>query len=286
MAHLEWSHYSKTSTLNKRVVYTVVIDNYDLILPPVITDLNVDYVVFTDNKKFNVKGWSVIFIEDSILSKLGPTGTNRYYKFFPNKFLKAYDTSIYIDGNIRIIGSLSFFFDDLDLSNKDIGLFKHSIRNNVNEEVQACIKAGKVNSSTKIISELQNYIKEGFNDDLGLTENGVIIRKHNNLKIISAMSLWWEYYLKSAGRDQISLPFVRYKLKLNENIYDINLWEENKFFKIYNHNKSNFKSRFISRLEAKKYDSIFHFKFLWFLRRLQIVKSLIKKQFKYFVKKE
>ena len=69
-------------------------------------------------------------------------------------------------------------------------------------------------------------------------ENNVILRKHNEPKLIEAMEYWWACIEKSAGRDQISLPYVREKFQLNEKIYNFNARVVNPYFRIYPHRKN------------------------------------------------
>jgi hypothetical protein len=174
----------------KSCIYTVVINNYDFTLPPIQPYSDVDYILFTDNVNFKIKGWKVRKIDSALLAKFGPSKTNRYYKFFPDKFLSNYDVSIYIDGNIRVVGSLKALFDDFQSSGAVIGLLKHPLRNTVFEEVEACINRKKIRSTAKLRQEYTRYLSEGFLDNQGLSENGVIIRLHNNPKVIDAMNMW------------------------------------------------------------------------------------------------
>ena len=48
-------------------------------------------------------------------------------------------------------------------------------------------------------------------DNLGITENGILIRRHNNPKVVELMELWWQEYLHGCLRDQVSLMPCIYK---------------------------------------------------------------------------
>lgn len=242
---------------NKVCVYTVVINDYDFVLPPAVTDDNIDYILFTDNQNIKVKGWQVKAI-DSGTSKMTASKINRYYKFFPNKFLSDYEMSLYIDGNISIVGSLSPLFVDFETSGAKIGLCLHPTRNTVKEEVEACIQLNKVKSGNHLRTEYNKYLESGFTDCYGLTENNVILRFHNDNTIIEAMELWWECLQNSAGRDQISFPFVRERLQLNEKLFSFNVRVTNPYLKIYPHRKNNLLLDLKNYLYARGLSSKFH----------------------------
>jgi hypothetical protein len=242
----------------KKCLYTVVVNNYDFTFPPIKPDSNVDYILFTDNLNLKIKGWNVRSIDSALLAEFGLSKTNRYYKFFPHKFLADYDVSIYIDGSIRIIGSLKNLFQDFLTSDSEIGLLKHPLRETVSEEVEACIERNKVKSAEKLRGEYLLYLTDGFLDKQGMTENGVIIRLHNSPKVIEAMELWWAYLATSAGRDQISFPFVRQQMQLNEKIYEFNARVDNPYFRLYSHKTREPLRDFGTYLHAKGLTSFFY----------------------------
>ena len=47
-----------------------------------------------------------------------------------------------------------------------------------------------------------------------LTENRLLVRRHNKKKIIRLMNSWWKEYLKGTTRDQVSFPIVCYRNKI------------------------------------------------------------------------
>lgn len=241
----------------KLIVYTVVINNYDFVLPPFYKDECVDYVVVTDNEKMQVKGWKTVLIDPS-LEKKTPSMINRYYKFFPNRFFPQYDFSIYIDGNVRVVGSVNKLIDDFEKSCSVIGLLKHPTRESVLDEVDSCIRMKKINNPDDLKGEYERYLNYGFQDSVGLTENNVILRKHNDLNLVEAMSFWWECLESSSGRDQISLPYVREKFNLSEKVYLFNTRIKNPYFRIYPHRKGRFYLDFAALLRAKGLTNFFY----------------------------
>lgn len=245
----------------KKCIYTVLVNDYDFIFPPVVKELDVDYILFADSKNLKISGWEIKYINNKLIKKFSPSKLNRYYKMLPHLFLSDYDISIYIDANIKIIGKINTLFDEFLNSQCEIGLLRHPHRNNVKQEISACIRLNKAISNAAIIDEYYRYIDDGFLDKLQLTENNVIIRLHNNKTVTTAMEFWWSCFQTSAGRDQISLPFVRQKSNLKEIIYQFNARIDNPYFKIYSHKTNNFLKNLGILLYVKGFTS-FYFKIL------------------------
>jgi hypothetical protein len=57
----------------------------------------------------------------------------------------------------------------------------------------------------QVEQQWQRYIEWGFEDNLGISENGLLIRRHNEPSVIELMELWWGEYQQGCLRDQVSL---------------------------------------------------------------------------------
>ena len=268
----------------KTCIYTVVLNQYDFIFPPAVKDKDIDFFLITDDIQKSVKGWKTIPVKKS-LKDMSPILVNRYYKMMPHLVFSNYDVSIYIDGNITAIGLLEDFIKNFFHSEFSIGLIKHPTVLNAMEDIKHCIKLNKITDQKKLESEYQNYLDDGFLDNEVYTENNVIIRKHNDPKVIKAMVLWWKCFEKSFNkRDQISLPYVRQKLNLKTKIYEFNVREKNNNFlhnknyefKLYPHRSKKIIQNLLTIIYVKSLNSKF-FKML-----LVFFKFLIKINIKYF----
>jgi hypothetical protein len=62
-----------------------------------------------------------------------------------------------------------------------------------------------------ITRQLEQYRSEGFPVNYGLTENNVLIRRHNDPTIIKLMEDWWRELLAQSRRDQLSFPYVAWR---------------------------------------------------------------------------
>lgn len=237
----------------KFAVYKVVLNDYDFVLPPSVTDDDLDYILFTDKPDMHIKGWQTVNIESDLLD-IPCFKVNRYYKFFPYKVLEKYDASLYIDGNIHIKGSIKKLVEDFVASHALIGLVNHPKRNTVNEEVEACVTSGKVDSKL-IYDEYKKYLSDGFQDQISLTENSVILRWHKDSRLKKAMEFWWDCFQYSAGRDQISFPYVREKYQLSERIYNCNPNKLNDYFEWYPHKQHKLRADLKTYIYLKGYNN-------------------------------
>lgn len=242
---------------SKVCVYTVVIGGYDFVLPPACVQESIDYILFTDQPDIQVDGWNTVLV-DRELEAFSPSMVNRHYKMFPFKYLGDYDLSIYIDGNVRVKGDLAPLISKFIESGAKIGLLRHPARRSVGEEVEACINLGKVDSPKVLREEYTYYKSKGFGDDNVLTENNVILRWHKDQSVIIAMKMWWDLMNNSAGRDQISLPYVRDVMQLDEVIFEFDARSDNPYFRVYPHKARRKSVNFGNYLFAKGITSNFY----------------------------
>lgn len=151
---------------------------------------------------------------------------NRYIKMHPNELFKEYDFSIYIDGNIKIISTLSSLINQVG-ENTGLALHRHSIRNCIFEEIEAC-KTLKKGNYEKMKIQADRYRNEGFPSKFGLLECNVIVSNLNNINSKIILNEWWnEFKYSDSRRDQIVLPYILWKKgfsikdigNLGENIY-------------------------------------------------------------------
>lgn len=198
----------------KIVIYTCITGGYDNLLEPYYWDEKCDYVVFTDSK-IESEIYKVVDIPEKVKELNNNTLINRYMKLHPHElFEKEYDYAIYIDGNVRPISNLSSFVNKID---EDIGIsmHKHSIRDCIYDEAKI-LKIYKKGNYEFVKQQIEKYKEEGFPEKFGMVEAGVIITdlKNNNAKEI--LKKWWEEFLENKSmRDQLSLPYILWKNKID-----------------------------------------------------------------------
>ena len=185
--------------------------NNKLINPSKVFD-NVDYHAFVDDITEN-SIWKQHKNLDFTIDKQYKGRRNaKIYKILPNLFLPEYDYYFWADSTHEVIVDPHHVVNNI-INNSDIALFKHPQRNCVYDEANELINLNydhiNLIQEQKKYYELNNYPKNN-----GLYELPCSIRK--NTEVINRMNLmWWEIICKYSSRDQISLPYVLYKLKIN-----------------------------------------------------------------------
>ena len=201
--------------MNKIIIYTVITGNYDTIKQPLVVEEGVEYVLFTNNPGIVDAGvWKVLQIpseqwqgrterENHIL-------LSRKVKMLPHKYLpKGTEWSIYIDADMLIKEPLTKLIRDL----REETLFaacRHSYCGSVREEIDDLVTKAMVNA-TQVENQWQRYVEWGFNDNLGISENGLLIKRHNDARVVQLMELWWEECQNGCLRDQVSLMPCLYR---------------------------------------------------------------------------
>lgn len=198
---------------SRLVIYTAIIGKYDTLKEPEYIDENCDYVCFTDNRELTSDIWQIRFVEKIDLDS---TRFQRMYKVLTHRFLPEYEYSLYIDGNVRIMGSLRDFVRKQWKGASLLGL-KHPDRDNLYDEAEACINFGKDDPEI-IRRQIGRYKREGYKADNELTVNNIIFRKHNDKELVKVMEDWWKEIRDNSRRDQLSFCYVCWK---NHFAYDV-----------------------------------------------------------------
>lgn len=220
------------------VVYSCVVNNYDRLMPPRVLPEGVSFVCFTDVPKKRVKGWEMRPLAQPPEIN-DPALVNRYHKIFAHRVLPDADFSIYVDGNLRIEGDLRPLLAQLIASNVAMACPRHPERTNVIDEARFCEYWGKFDSNDKAMigKQLAAYADDGMPKDLPLSANGLILRNHRAKGLDDAMSLWWGELLRFSRRDQISLPYVLWKIGLPYRLIEENYATPNPYFSRFQHRR-------------------------------------------------
>jgi hypothetical protein len=197
----------KSKEIKKIVVYTCITGNYDELISPIEFEKDIDYVCLTDKSIIYANGWQTRPIS---FSSGNAAAANRYAKMHPHILFKDYEISIYLDGNIEIIGGLKDLIKNA-LAVNDIAMYEHPFRDCIYQEADECSAIG-YDWFWRFKRQMNEYKKNGYPFKAGLFECNVIIRRHNNKEIQRLMNSWWDEYQCGVKRDQISLPFLVWRL--------------------------------------------------------------------------
>lgn len=216
--------------VNRLAIYTALTGDYDNVQEVLYKEDGVDYILFTNNPNLKSKTWKVVLVD----SELDNVLLSREIKMLPHKYLGTeYDASIYIDANAVIYGELSQLVNYLH-DGKTFAVSRHRERSMVSEELDTLVAMNRI-SADVATNQYQQYISEGFVDNMPLLECGLLVRKHSDKKLQHLMALWFFEFANKIRRDQISLLPCIQKLNFdNFAIMDGWVWH-NQYFRIQRH---------------------------------------------------
>lgn len=198
--------------MNKFVIYTAIVGNYDQIKQPLVVDERFDYIIFSnDIKEEKIGIWQIkpinYYNSDS-------TRICRYAKTHPEELLLNYDFSVWMDANIQIC--TQYFYDKvIDLYNQGILVSSlwHPVRKCIYDEAFTVVNM-MVEHEDVVVRWCHFLRKEKFPRNIGLCETGVMFRKHNVSLTNETNVMWWNCIKHYSRRDQLSFNYVLWKLDI------------------------------------------------------------------------
>lgn len=194
--------------MNKKVLYTAIIGNYDSVRDPQVVKKGWDYILFTDNRNIKSKVWQVRYINN--IRVYTDNKLARNIKILYHKYLSSqYEIIVWCDGNIQLRSDPDDFVNTVLDKGSDVAFMDHPDRNCVFAEAKACIRRNK--DRVNIINDqLDYYISLGIPHNLGMIATGIMVRRNND-KIKKIMNRWWKEVNRFSHRDQLSINFVLWK---------------------------------------------------------------------------
>lgn len=198
----------------KIAVYCCITGKYDNVIEPLIREKNIDYIMFTDQIVPKDSIWEKVDITElPEYEQLSSVELNRRIKMIPYDYLKEYDYTVYVDGNIQVVYGIRKIIEDMN--GAPLGIHYHPTRDCIYDEGVSVVHYNKANPAD-VWQQLKQYEKEGFPAHYGMTENSIIVRKCNDLCTEKLMREWWNEYVKFPTRDQFTLPYLMWKLKYSK----------------------------------------------------------------------
>lgn len=220
----------------KIAVYTCIVGHYDQLLEPQYVEPGIDYYVFTDIDCPALSVWKKIDITQFEEYKaLTPTQLNRKIKMLPFIYLPNYDYTLYVDGNIIIMDAISPMIQEM--GHHALGVHYHRSRDCIYDELVRIEYLRKADMPL-VRQQVAAYQAQGYPRHHGLYENTILIRKRDDQATCQLMEAWWQEYVKYPTRDQLSLPYIIWKLgydKKKIHILGMNLYHNPQFKKISSH---------------------------------------------------
>ena len=204
--------------IGRKIIYTAITGGKG-ILKDNQNKENARLVAFTELKS---QSWEIrkplnIFVD--------PNRNAKIYKVLPQQFLDC-EYSLWIDASITLLVPLQNLIDRF-LRDSDIAMFKHYKRNCIYDEAKVCRKM-KLDDPEIIDRQMEKYKKEGYPAKNGLNEGTIILRRHTK-KIEEFNNLWWSEISSGSRRDQLSLNYCLWKLRLRPATFPMTVYNNDMF---------------------------------------------------------
>ena len=212
------------------VCYTCITGGYDQILEPLVPSPNIDFICFSD-KQIQSKIWKWRQIPED-LKDLDKIRQQRSIKICPHRYLKEYDRSIWIDGNIQIKNDLNKFIKQYNLEVCPLWIRKHPKRDCIYAEAKECIAQRKAPKEI-IDKQIAKYKAVKYPEHNKLVESGIILRKHTAIECQQICNIWLAEVLTESYRDQLSFNYACWaaKFRYGTLIYEPEIIDnKNKYF--------------------------------------------------------
>ena len=226
--------------MNKYVIYTSLTGGYDNLVQLTCVSDEFDYICFTDSDiEQSQKGiWTLRQIPKVVDDK---QRLSRFPKMHPHVLLSEYEYSIYIDASVDIINKELYNIFKRKISEGVLlSGVKHPYRDCAYDEFYEVFKLRLVKNLPLLRKEYQFMKKVGFPSHYGLFEAGMILRKHNDSRIISECELWWLMYNQYAKRDQLCYTYTIWKNNITiDYLENVGLTSLNSYCRLSSHSKHN-----------------------------------------------
>ncbi|MCA9777176.1 MAG: DUF616 domain-containing protein [Candidatus Eremiobacteraeota bacterium] len=191
------------------VVYTAVSGRYDELaeVPEELVSAGVRLVAFLDqgvHSAFEIRELDSVLPES--VRGLDSNRRAKWCKLHPHELFPDHEVSLWVDGNIGLQSSLPELFSVTGAW----CCFPHPHRSCIFEEAAACASAQK-DDPTLMFRQVTQYLKEGYPRQHGLTENTVLLRRHNDPAVVELSQSWWQEVLNWSYRDQLSFNYCCWK---------------------------------------------------------------------------
>ena len=180
-----------------------------------------DFICLTDKENRELNGWTTRYFDPIFPADL--PRSSREPKICPHKFFPDYNDSLYLDTRVQLKVEPEVLWKKLMPSEETLfAACHHSFRRTIREEFTAVRKSRF--DDENILLELENFFKKFEPSVMGKKPiwGGILARRHNDLRCMKVMELWFSFICRYSRRDQLTLPFVLDRLKNEDlNICDI-----------------------------------------------------------------
>ncbi len=208
-------------------------------------------ILFTDKPELILPG---VEIFHDPLDGLDPARASRRAKLMPHRYFPDEDWSIWIDNKSRLKTDPKVVLAAVQ-AQSDAGFFAfpHFRRDCVYQEGQTVWELGLDDYRT-VKERMRTYRAEGMPEHAGLIEGHFILRRHHEPDLIRFGDRWFEHVLRYSRRDQISFPYLAWKLGLRYEAITALNWKDTIDFTVFDrkHRKPDFPPRNVLYQKVRK----------------------------------
>jgi hypothetical protein len=210
--------------MDRVAIYTAIYGGYDSLRDQPACP-GADYICFTDDPKLSSSQWAVRFVTPRYSH---PRLSAKWFKMFPHKALLSYRHTIWIDGGVQLAAEdfVEAMLSPLDSSG--LALMRHPVRDNILDEAEACIPLPKCRN-LPLLDQVAHYRRKGFKDNRGLYAGTILVRDNSSRRIRRLGRLWMKENLRWTSRDQLSLPYLLWRLNIEPAVIPFDLWDNDLF---------------------------------------------------------
>jgi hypothetical protein len=151
----------------------------------------------------------IVFTENGMDKFTDPVMNAKIYKVLPHRYFDV-EYSIWMDGTIYPLTTKHEYVKLL--GDADIAVFRHPWRKCLYDEAGPASERVPHNQKAVITEQMKRYKHEGMPKDFGMGECGMLIRRHNAVTE-EFNEKWWAEICRFSRRDQLSFPYVWWKMK-------------------------------------------------------------------------
>ncbi|MCB8877174.1 glycosyltransferase domain-containing protein [Acidisoma silvae] len=200
-----WSSRS-TPLAGRKVVYTCLFgqsehwNDFHYDRPP-----NTDFVCFTDDPTLRSTFWDM-----RVVAKTNQDSHRqaKNFKHRPHAYFPDHIASLYLDNTVKLRAPVSDILRLLGAKGAPIMMFRHPWRNCVYQESRAVI-GERYDHVALIEAQMAAYRAAGYPRRSGLHATTMMLRRHNDSRLVAFAEDWHRELLRFSKRDQLSFDYVR-----------------------------------------------------------------------------
>jgi len=205
-------------------IYTAVFGDYTLLKAPSVPCEAVDMVCFSDRAQHAGPAWQVRHRQRRFLH---PRMDSKWCRMLSHAVLSEYDHTIWVDASF-LLGDVQKFVDLCvsALDQSDTALFLHPERQDILSEAEASTAIWRNKyAGEPLLQQVRHYQDHGLPSPHRLWAGGIQIRNNRSARIAELNSLWMEECVRWSYQDQLSLPYVLWKLGVEPAVIPGNIYQ-------------------------------------------------------------